>query len=638
MSAEPSAVIPSSEAIAERAYRAMHRPPAARTLFEEVLRTPIDERRVRWLSVGPDERVMVSAYATRRLELRDIFGPGAETMQAREDCLSWLRRDELNLRSADKIAWVKRYYSRSADTLADFINDWGYTIDPRILNEGRNPVIAFALFPKQREMIRWMIACWADSKPGVVVKSRDVGASWVAMALLCALCIFRNGFAAGVGSAVEIKIDRSGDPDTLFHKVRSFLEHLPVEFNGGFNLDTCSADKRVSFPLTGSSITGEAGDQAGRGGRKAIYIVDEAAHFEHPKIIDKNLSANTKCRIDMSSVNGMANSFYTRAHNPAIRRFDFTWRDDPRKNDGKRNAEGLTWYEQQCAELDEIVVKQEIDCDFAASLEGVCIPSQWVQAAIDIDKFLGLDLEGGAWRAALDIADRGNDKNAIVLTKGRKMKFAAQWSGKGSDTGYSVQRAMAICEAHGIPAFDYDADGMGGAAVHSDARLINEARGEAQAKMKSPKPAEYFAAGTIGTHPYRGSEAVVRPESIVPGTKRKAKDLFANRKAQTWYEGRLGFFNAWKARNGKPYDVSRIICIAGDLANEDGKPSLRDLLVSQLSQATVKETLTGKIQIDKAPDDVASPDIADAALMTTAPRKSSMNNMGALLAMVSGPQ
>jgi phage terminase large subunit len=433
-----------------------------------------------------------------------------------------------------------------------------------------------------------------------------------------------------VGSAVEIKIDRSGDPDTLFYKVRSFLEHLPAEFNGGYDQDRSSAYMRITFPLTGSSITGEAGDQAGRGGRKAIFVVDEAAHFEHPKIIDKNLSANTKCRIDMSSVNGMANSFYTRAHNPAIRRFDFTWRDDPRKD--------LKWYEQQCAELDEIVVKQEIDCDFAASLEGVCIPSQWVQAAVDIDKFLGIDMEVGAWRAALDIADRGNDKNAIVLTRGRKYMFAAQWSGKGSDTGYSVQRAMAICEAHGIPAFDYDADGMGGAAVHSDARLINEARSEAQAKLHSPSPAEYFAHGTIGTHPYRGSEAVVRPESIVPGTKRKAKDLFANRKAQTWYEGRLGFFNAWKARNGKPYDKDRLICIAGNLANEDGKPSLRDLLCSQLSQATVKETATGKIQIEKAPDDVASPDIADAALMTSAPRVSRMTNMGALLAMVSAPQ
>ena len=331
----------------------------------------------------------------------------------------------------------------------------------------------------------------------------------------------------------------------------------------------------------------------------------------------------------MSSVNGMANSFYTRAHNPAIERFDFTWRDDPRKN-----FPGSTWYETQQAELDEVVLKQEIDCDFRASLEGVCIPRDWVDAAVDIDKYLGIDCSSGALRGALDIADRGNDKNAFVAAKGRRIFFASQWSGKGSDTGYSVQRAMAIAESLGMTAFDYDADGMGGAAVHSDARLINEARGEAQAALKSPKPAEYFAAGTIGTHPYRGSEAVIRPEVIVTGTKRKAKDLFTNRKAQSWYESRLGYFNSWKARRGKPYDASRVICIASELENEPGKPNLRDLLLAQLSQATVKETIAGKIQIDKNPDDVSSPDVGDAAVMVMAPRKSSMTNMGALLAAV----
>jgi hypothetical protein len=609
----------------------MKRPPAARVMFERLLTLDAAARALAWHASTDAEQLACQAYAQRRLDLRDVYGAQAAMMQAREDCLVWLRADTPAVNAHGKIAWVKRYYAMNADTMADFVADWGYTVDPRAISEGRNPVMAFALFPKQRELIRWFVQCWLDSKPGVVVKSRDVGASWVAMALLCTMCIFRSGFAAGVGSAVEIKIDRSGDPDTLFYKIRSFLEHLPVEFNAGFNIDQCSADKRVSFPLTGSSITGEAGDQAGRGGRKAVFVVDEAAHFEHPKIIDKNLSANTKCRIDMSSVNGMANSFYTRAHNPAIRRFDFTWRDDPRKN-----YAGSTWYAQQCAELDEIVVKQEIDCDFAASLEGVCIPSTWVLAAIDIDKDLGIDCSSGAHRAALDIADRGNDKNAYVAVQGRKIMFASQWSGKGSDTGYSVQRAMSLTETLGMSAFDYDADGMGGAAVHSDARLINEVREVRQAAMKDPKPGEYFAAGVIGTHPYRGSEAVVRPESIVPGTKRKAKDLFTNRKAQTWYEGRLGFFNAWKARNGKPYDASRVICIAGDLPNELGRPSLRDLLVSQLSQATVKETIQGKLQIEKAPDDVASPDIADAALMALAPRKSSMANMGALLIAAGG--
>ncbi len=271
---------PTSEQIADAAYAAMRRPPAARVAFERVLSLSGPERAAEWHAMTDEARAACSAYTARRLDLRDVYGDAATMMQAREDCLAWLRTDTAALKATDRISWVKRYYARDGHTLGDFINDWGLTFDPRLIEKGQNPIVAFSLFPKQRDMIVWLIACWLDSKPGVVVKSRDVGASWVTMALLCALCIFRNGFAAGVGSAVEIKIDRSGDPDTLFYKIRSFLEHLPPEFNAGFNQDTCSADKRVNFPMTGSSITGSAGDQAFRGGRYAIAVVDESAHFE----------------------------------------------------------------------------------------------------------------------------------------------------------------------------------------------------------------------------------------------------------------------------------------------------------------------------------------------------------------------
>lgn len=610
---------PSPEQIAARAYAAMRRPPQARADAAH-LATLSEAMRSQWLaSQDVERRAAAIAYALRRRELAEVYGPDAAAMQAREDRLAWLRSSSPSVKSAERIAWVKRYYGRDAAAMADFINDWGYTVDPRLIEKGRNPVMAFSLFPRQRELIKWIMECWLGSKPGVVVKSRDVGASWVAMALLATLCIFRMGFAAGVGSAVEIKIDRTGDPDTLFYKIRSFLEHLPPEFCAGYSEDKCSADKRVSFPATGSSITGEAGDQAGRGGRKAIFIVDESAHFEHPKIIDKNLSRNTNCRIDISSVNGMDNSFYLRAHNPAIRRFDFTTKDDPRITP--------ELMEKMRQEMDPVTFAQEVLCDWRATLQGSIIPFDWIEAAVDLDKFLGIDLRSGAKRAALDIADRGNDLNAFAVVEGRVITFVEQWSGKNSDTGYSVQRAMRLAEEHGLRSFDYDADGMGGAAVHSDARLINEARSTLQAKATTP--GEFFAGGAIGTVPYRGSEAVVLPERIVPGTRRKAKDMFANRKAQTWYEGRLAFYNAWRARRGEPYDRERLISI------DKGMP-LRDLLMSQLAQATVKETLTGKLQVDKNPDEVASPDLADAALMAIAPRKSSMTNMGALLTAVSG--
>jgi len=106
-----------------------------------------------------------------------------------------------------------------------------------------------------------------------------------------------------------------------------------------------------------------------------------------PKIIDKNLSANTNAERHVQC-QWHGEQFFI--HAPTIQRYgalDFTWRDDPRKN-----YPGSTWYETQQAELDEVVLKQEIDCDFRASLEGYH-SARLGDAAGDIDKFLGIDCQ-----------------------------------------------------------------------------------------------------------------------------------------------------------------------------------------------------------------------------------------------------
>lgn len=71
---------------------------------------------------------------------------------------------------------------------------------------------------------------------------------------------------------------------------------------------------RVEFPETGAVIKGEAGDNIGRGDRTTLYLVDEAAFLQRPLLIDAALSQTTRCRIDLSSVNGMANPFAQKRH------------------------------------------------------------------------------------------------------------------------------------------------------------------------------------------------------------------------------------------------------------------------------------------------------------------------------------
>jgi phage terminase large subunit len=118
---------------------------------------------------------------------------------------------------------------------------------------------------------------------------------------------------------------------------------------------------------TGSSITGEAGDNIGRGGRSSIYFIDEAAHVEHGERIDASLASNTDCRIDCSSVSGMTNSFARRRHGGKVLVFTFHWRDDPRKDDA--------WYARQKEQLDPVTLAAEIDIDYRGSAEGTLIPS-----------------------------------------------------------------------------------------------------------------------------------------------------------------------------------------------------------------------------------------------------------------------
>lgn len=484
---------------------------------------------------------------------------------------------------------LRHYY---ADHVADFLQDWAVTVDPRVSAAGRSAVMPFLLFPKQRELVDWMLRLWKGGESGICDKSRDVGASWIAMAVASTLCIFRDDMAVGVGSYVEGKVDRSGDPDTLFYKARMFLAYIPQEFRAGWELSKHSAHMRLQFPATGSSITGEAGDNIGRGGRKSIYIVDEAAHLERPLLIDASLSANTNSRIDFSSVNGTANPFAQKRHSwPAERIFTFHWRSDPRKDDA--------WYAQKCADLDPIVVAQEIDLNYAASVEGVIIPSAWVQAAIDAHKKLNIE-PSGIIDSTLDVADQGRDKNAWAARHGILLTHCSQWSGKDSDIYDTTVRAFGLCDANGVLTLAYDGDGLG-AGVRGDARKINEERVKASRKA-------------IRVSEYRGSAAVMYPEQKVRGPDGKEleiknKDYYLNKAAQDWFALRFRFQQTFRAVvSGLPYDPDDIISIDSRI------PDLAKLTM-ELSQPTWKPNNAGKVQVVKTPDGMTSPNLADGVRM-----------------------
>ena len=492
---------------------------------------------------------------------------------------------------------MKAYYR---DHPAQFIIDWGMTYDPRNPERGLPASIPFLLFPRQEEWVEWFMERWASQEPGITEKTRDMGMSWLTIGLGCTVCLHRQGMAVGFGSRKEEYVDKIGSPKSLFEKARTFMGMLPREFRGGWNRKLNAPHMRVIFPETESVMTGESGDGIGRGDRAGFYIVDESAFLERPHLVDASLSATTNCRQDISTPNGMGNSFAQRRHSGKVKVFTFHWRDDPRKDQA--------WYDKQVAELDPVTVAQEIDINYSASVEGVLIPSAWVQAAVDAHKKLGIEPTGERF-GALDVADEGKDKNAYAGRHGILLNLIEEWSGKDSDIFGTVQKAFDLTDEHGGERFDYDADGLG-SGVRGDARVINEQRTE----QKRP---------LLQIQPFRGSGGVIDPDGEMVA-KRKNKDFFANLKAQSWWALRIRFQRTYRAVvEGMEYNPGQIISI-------DSRLSILSKLTLELSQPTYHINGTGKVVVDKSPDGTKSPNLGDAVMILYAPNKAPIDRFRAM--------
>jgi hypothetical protein len=483
-----------------------------------------------------------------------------------------------------------------ANNPAQFIDDWGTTHDPRNPERGLPATIPFRLFPRQYELIEWFLERWRGQQNGIVEKSRDVGASWLAMTFCATMCLFHRGLTFGIGSRKEELVDHSGDPKCLFYKARMFLQGLPVEFLGSWTLAKNSADKRITFPDTGSAIVGEAGDGIGRGSRTSMFFVDEAAFLERPALVDGSLSATTNCRIDLSTPNGRGNSFAERRFSGKVPVFTFSYRDDPRK--------GAAWLQKQRDTLDEVTLAREILLDYSGSVAYQLIPPAWVAAAVDAHLKLGIEPSGMRF-AGFDVADTGIDLCAVAIRYGILLQHVESWSGKASDIYASAVRAISICDTWKCTRLNYDSDGLG-SGVRGDARVLNEARKAAGQPQILDKP-------------FRGSGAVINPESeMVRG--RLNKDFFANMKAMAWWSLRIRFQETYHAVvEKKPYTADNLISLSSAI------PELTSLIL-ELSQPSFSLNNAGKVLIDKAPDNTRSPNLADALVIAYSPINRDLEN------------
>lgn len=490
----------------------------------------------------------------------------------------------------------------------EFIEHFCMTYDPRNAGTDVPAKLPFILFKRQRELIEFVLACLNGDASGLIEKCRDLGATWVCCALSVWLWLFWPGIAIGWGSRKEQLVDKLGDPDSIFEKMRMLIWGLPKTFlPAGFSPKEHMTYMKIINPENGATITGEAGDNIGRGGRKRIFFKDEAAHYERPELIEAALADNTRVQIDISSVNGLGNVFHRRreagvewtpgatVEKTCANVFVMDWRDHPAKTQ--------EWYDMRKAkaEADGLlhIHAQEIDRDYAASVTGTVIPLEWIRAAIDahieLDWFDGEEPEG-MWGGSLDVADNdgSGDRNAAATRKGPVLMDADEWG--AVDTGVTARKAVEIFSERAPLSVQYDAIGVGSGVKAEINRLGDE--------KLLPKGLK-FVAWDAGAGPQNPDDHVIADDDETPLN----GDFYANMKAQGWWELRGRFYRTWQWRNGKAtYTPDECISISSKIKK------LRQL-EKELAQPTAGKGARLKLVINKTPEGTRSPNMGDAVMM-----------------------
>ena len=217
------------------------------------------------------------------------------------------------------------------------------------------------------------------------------------------------------------------------------------------------------------------------------------------------------------------------------------------------------------------------------------IKRSWVEAAIDAHINLNIDMTGQN-NVGYDVADSGNDKNAIAQFNGAICEYIEEWKAPEDELDKSALRAWSFVD-QGL--LTYDSIGVG---AHVGATLKN----------KGHKNHSKFNAG----------DAVYRPEKEY-SPKITNKQKFENLKAQAWQDVADRLRNTFNAINkGIKFEPSDMISISGEIKELE---ALKTELCSPHKDYSKRGLDMVESKKDMAKRGIKSPNKADAFIMGACP-------------------
>jgi phage terminase large subunit len=505
-----------------------------------------------------------------------------------------------------------------------WMNWYGWTYDPR------NPLdtpplpatLPFDLCERQRELWEWFDFLLTTRQDGCVKKSRGVGFTWSAGSYAWHKWRFTPGFKTTIGSRKATEVDQIGNPDSIFEKIRMLYRRfpkwmLPVGFNPFLH------DKQMLLinPENGNTIRGEGGEEAGRGGRSSLYIVDEAAYLEHADRVDAATSANSDVRVWGSTLNPRNDyNFFQRKYNstPPERIFRFHYSQLP-INTPARMAK-----KKQDTSPDIWATDYEIDDSY--TVEDICIPGAWVKSATKLcalleERYNRLVAEGNLsealpfklrpaieGKAGGDVGG-GKAMSVIIARFGPVICRPKAWGDPDTtDTAlkmldYCAETRLAPRDDNYVPRIRY---------LRYDSVAIGQ--GVASTMKRNPRP------GLVVTGVNTGNPA----SNVKWADGEYAHEKFQNTKAEGWWTARERFKKThemvlWLTDPNQPgarqHPVDELAALP-----DDPKDVHLQKLIAQLSQVKWFRRETGKIIMESkealAKRGIPSPDYGDAYILT----------------------
>lgn len=223
--------------------------------------------------------------------------------------------------------------------------------------------------------------------------------------------------------------------------------------------------------------------------------------------------------------------------------------------------------------------------------DSVVIKRSWLQSAIDAH--LTVQPSSGTWEGSAvvgyDVADSGNDKNAVVVMSGSICKYADEWQAGEDELRESSAKVKNVATTFTALTIGYDSIGVGaGTGSH----------------LNSLGWKHHFK--------FNAGGAVADPKKYYSNTKIVNNDFFSNLKAQMWWTIADRLRNTHiSVTKGSQFSADQMISLSSDINSK-----ILDKLVDELSTPKRDFDNNGKVKVESKKDlakrDIESPNVADA--------------------------